>query len=259
MTARDHPPLGSPCWVDLFTSDGAASRAFYTGLFGWEAEEPSDEFGGYFMFTRGGVPIAGGMPGPADAPGVNAWSIYLDTDDMARTLAAATAAGGTVAVGATPIADLGTMAVLADPTGAAIGAWQVGTFPGFVVLDEPGAPSWFELFTRDHAGAVDFYRTVFEVAADAVGDTDEFRYSTLREPGGGPELAGIMDASSVLADGEPAQWSVYWEVDDTDAALARVRELGGSVLSEAMDTPYGRMAAAQDPTGSRFKLRRKPA
>jgi len=203
MTARDHPPLGAPCWVDLFTSDAAASRAFYTGLFGWEAEEPSDEFGGYFMFTRGGVPIAGGMPGPADAPGVDAWSIYLDTDDMTRTVAAATAAGGTVVVEPMPIADLGTMAVLADPTGAAIGVWQVGTFPGFVVLDEPGAPSWFELFTRDHAGAVDFYRTVFGVAADAVGDTDEFRYSTLRESGGGPELAGIMDASSFLADGEP--------------------------------------------------------
>ena len=72
------------------------------------------------------------------------------------------------------------------------------------------------------------------------------------------QLAGIMDASSFLAEGEPAQWSVYWEVDDTDAALARVRELGGSVVSEAMDTPYGRMATAQDPTGSRFKLRRKP-
>ena len=32
-----------------------------------------------------------------------------------------------------------------DPTGAALGIWEPGTFPGFTVLSEHGAPSWFEL------------------------------------------------------------------------------------------------------------------
>ncbi len=31
-------------------------------------------------------------------------------------------------------------------------------------------------------------------------------------------------------------------------------DLGGSVLMPAEDTPYGRLAAAADPTGARFKL-----
>ena len=61
MVTRDSAPVGSPCWADLWTSDVEGSRTFYSELFGWEAQEPSPEFGGYFMFTRDGVPVAGAM------------------------------------------------------------------------------------------------------------------------------------------------------------------------------------------------------
>jgi predicted enzyme related to lactoylglutathione lyase len=40
MPTRDSAPIGSPCWVDLSTSDTESSRAFYCGLFGWEAQAP---------------------------------------------------------------------------------------------------------------------------------------------------------------------------------------------------------------------------
>jgi hypothetical protein len=122
-------------------------------------------------------------------------------------------------------------------------------------LNEHGAPSWFELFTRDHAAAVAFYRSVFHWETDAVGDSDEFRYTTMRDPSGDGELAGIMDASTFLPDGVPAHWSVYWEVDNADSAVAKVKALGGSVVSDAVDTPYGRLATAADPAGAQFKLR----
>ena len=102
-----------------------------------------------------------------------------------------------------PVADLGIQAVFVDPTGAHLGMWQPGTFPGFTVLNEHGAPSWFELHTRDHAKAVAFYRSVFRWETNGVGDTDEFRYTTMRDPSGGGELAGIMDASTFLPDGRP--------------------------------------------------------
>ena len=49
-------------------------------------------------------------------------------------------------------------------------------------------------------------------------------------------------------------WSVYFAVDDTDAALAKVVELGGATVIPAEDTPYGRLAAATDTTGSLFKF-----
>ena len=61
MPIRDRAPIGSPCWADLWTSDVEGSRRFYAALFGWEPQEPSPEFGGYFMFTRAGIPVAGGM------------------------------------------------------------------------------------------------------------------------------------------------------------------------------------------------------
>ena len=52
---------------------------------------------------------------------------------------------------------------------------------------------------------------------------------------------------------------MYFEVEDVDAALERVAALGGKVERQAEDTPYGRMAAATDPTGGRFKLVTSPS
>ena len=259
MATRDHAPLGSPCWTDLWTSDVEGSRAFYSELFGWEAQEPSPEFGGYFMFTRDGVPVAGGMGPMPDMPADNSWKIYLATDDMAKTLEKAEAEGAEIVVPGMAVADLGIQAVLVDPAGAALGAWQAGTFPGFTVLGEAGTPSWFELHTRDHARAVSFYRSVFRWETDTVSDTDEFRYVTMRDPRGEGELAGIMDASAFLPEGVAPSWAVYWHVDDVDDAVARVGALGGAVVTPVEDTPYGRLAAVADPSGAPFKLRTPPA
>ena len=41
---------------------------------------------------------------------------------------------------------------------------------------------------------------------------------------------------------------------DADAALERVVELGGTIVQPAEDTPYGRLATAADPTGTRFRI-----
>jgi uncharacterized protein len=255
MPTRDRAPIGSPCWVDLWTSDVEGSRKFYADLFGWEAQEPSPEFGGYFMFTRDGVPTAGGMGDMGDMAADDTWKIYLNTDDIARTVGAAEAGGAQIIAPAMPVADLGTQAVLVDPTGAHLGAWQPGTFPGFTVLNEHGAPSWFELLTRDHSTAVAFYSSVFRWDLDIVGDSDEFRYSTMCDPRGEGELAGIGDATSFLAEGVPSHWSIYWEVDDVDVTGTQVEALGGSMVLDAQDTPYGRLATVADPAGAQFKLR----
>ncbi len=207
------------------------------------------------MFTRDGVPVAGGMGDMGDMPANDTWKIYLGTDDITRTLEAAEANGAQIVAPAMAVADLGTQALLIDPTGAHLGAWQPGTFPGFTVLNEHGAPSWFELLTRDHSAAVTFYRSVFRWDTNVVGDSDEFRYTTMREPGREGELAGIGDATAFLAEAVPAHWSIYWGVDDVDDAAAKVMALGGSVVLDAQDTPYGRLATVTDPAGAQFKLR----
>jgi predicted enzyme related to lactoylglutathione lyase len=237
--------------VDVFTSDPERARAFYGTLFGWEAEAPNDEFGGYFNFTKDGVRIAGGMRNDGSMP-MDVWSVYLAVTDAAATVQAGVRHGADVYVPATPVGELGTMAVLADAGKAAIGLWQPGTHPGFQQLADPGTPSWFELLTRDYDASVAFYRDVFGWDVHTASDAPEMRYTTL---GGGESMAaGIMDASGFLPEGVPAHWSVYFGAASTDATLQQVVSLGGKVLRPAEDTPYGRLAIAADPTGAVFKL-----
>src|SRR5437899_2287158 len=131
MPTRETAPIGAPCWVDLTTSDTDRSREFYGRLFGWEAEEPAPEFGGYFNFTRNGVRVAGCMAAEPSAQMADVWSVYLTTDDARKTVDAASGNGGQVVVGAMDVGDLGTMAVVTDPAGAAIGIWQPGLHQGF--------------------------------------------------------------------------------------------------------------------------------
>ena len=252
MPTRDVAPIGAPCWVDLMTSDTDKARAFYAQLLGWGAEDPQPEFGGYFNFTKDGAWIAGGMSTQDDPARPVVWSVYLATDDAEKTVAAAQDNGGQVIVPPMAVGDLGTMFVVTDPGGAAIGGWQPGTHPGFRTYGEANSPSWFELWTRDYEASVAFYRNVFRWDTETVGDTPEFRYTTLKGEDG--YLAGIMDASAFLPDGVPAHWSVYFGCDDADATLKRIGDLGGATVVPAEDTPYGRLATAKDPQGAQFKL-----
>ena len=62
MPARNHTPNGAPIWADLLSSDIERTRSFYSQLFGWEASEPNEEFGGYVSFTNGaGLRMGGAM------------------------------------------------------------------------------------------------------------------------------------------------------------------------------------------------------
>jgi hypothetical protein len=252
MPARQTAPAGAPCWVDLMTSDTKRSRDFYGELFGWMAEEPAAEFGGYMNFTKNGVRVAGCMPVQPGSDEADVWSVYLATDDAAKTLEAAAAHGGQIIVPAMPVGDLGTMAVINDAGGANVGIWQPGRHQGFGLIAEPGAPGWFEVHTRDYEPTIRFYREVFGWDTYVASDTPEFRYTTLGQDA--QAQAGIMDASGFLATGEPAHWSVYFGAEDTDAALAKVTSLGGSIVRPAEDTPFGRLAEAADPAGAQFKL-----
>ena len=257
MPSRDTAPIGAPCWVDLFSSDTAKARAFYEQLFGWTSEEAGPEYGGYINFAKDGVGVAGCMHNDGTQGAPDVWTIYLATDDAQKTADAAVANGGVIHVAPMDVGDIGVMGLVTDAGNAAIGLWQPKEFQGFGVLAEPNTPAWFELHTRDYDASVAFYRDVFRWDTHAMGDTPEFRYTTLGE--GEEAAAGIMDATAFLPEGVPAHWSVYFGTTDTDASLARVTELGGSVLMGAEDTPYGRLATVADPTGAMFKLVQSPA
>ena len=251
MATRDNAPMGAPIWIDLMTSDTDGARSFYGQLFGWECEDPNPEFGGYANFTLDGQRVAGLMA-KQDESMPDVWSIYLEVTDAEKAVAAVAEKGLPVIVPAMQVGDFGTMAVVVDPTGAAIGMWQPDQHKGFVYM-EPNAPGWCELHTRDFQGAVDFYEDVFGWTTSIEADTPEFRYAV--QSAGESMWAGIMDATAFLPEGVPAHWSVYMQVDDADATIAKAVELGGSVVMPAEDTPYGRLAILTDPTGAVFKLR----
>jgi predicted enzyme related to lactoylglutathione lyase len=259
MTHHTRP--GDPIWADLFTSDPDRSVAFYTELFGWTAERAGEEFGNYITFRKDGKVVAGGMANHGDG-GPDQWTVYLASSDAKRTADAATKNGGAVVVGPTPVGDLGTFAILGDVAGVGVGVWQPAAMAGFETrgtvgggawTDHAGAPSWFELHTSRYDDSLRFYRDVFGWEDPVtVSDTPEFRYTTLHSET--PMLGGVMDSTQFLPDGVPGYWTVYFGSDDVDATVAKLVELGGSVIRPAEDTPYGRLAAVADPGGVRFSI-----
>lgn len=103
------------------------------------------------------------------------------------------------------------------------------------------------------AGSVTFYEDVFGWQTRVQSDTPEFRDTV--QTADGEDFAGIVAArDGDLAAGQAGRWEVFFRVADIDATLTRVVELGGTVLREPADTPFGRLAEAADPTGTRFSL-----
>ena len=244
-------PVGAPCWMDLVSSDADASTRFYTELFGWTAREAPTELGCYTYFEREGRDVGGVMPKQADWEMPDGWSIYLRTDDVAATAAAARENGGTVLMEPMEVAPNGSFVIVRDAGGAVISGWQPGTETGFGVLGEAAGPVHFELHTWSFDAAVSFYRTVFGWG-DHVIDAPGFRYATyadMSEP-----RAGIMDDAATGTAPEEPHWAVYLGADDVDATVSRAISLGATVTMAPEDTPYGRLAVLRDPTGAEFRL-----
>jgi len=248
MTRRTTPwPAGVPCWLDLDSPDVAASRAFYGALFGWTFEESSPEYGGYVVCQLDGASTAGIAPQMEGAP--TAWTLYFASDDADSTARAVAEHGGTVVMEPMDVGPQGRMFVAIDPTGAPFGVWQAGEHTGTQVVGEPGGLSWQDLRSNDPDAARTFYGAVFGLAFQPLPEADP-SYSTFARPGDPMPLGGV--GGMFGHDSIPSHWLVYFGVADVDAALVTAAAVGGSVLSPAFDTPYGRMAALADPGGAPF-------
>ncbi|WP_427133909.1 VOC family protein [Pseudarthrobacter sp. S9] len=245
---------GAPCWNDLMTADTEKAKSFYGTIFGWDFQTGDEEkYGGYITAWKNGKSVAGMMQkqeGQAGMP--DTWSTYLRSDDAAATVKAAAEHGGQVYMEPMDVPEQGHMAMIGDAAGAAIGVWQPGEMKGYELAEEPGAPVWHELHTKDYTTAVKFYQDVFGWDTDVMSDTPEFKYTTLGA--GDAAKAGIFDASGFLPEGVPSNWQVYFGVENADAAAAKAVELGGTVLRAPEDTPYGRNATLADSTGAVFMI-----
>jgi len=211
-------------------------------LFGWERRDagPVEETGGYGFYTKNDRAVAG--YGPAQSPGVW-WSMYVSVDDAAATAAKVESSGGSTIVGPLQVMEEGSMAVFADPTGAAFSVWQPGNMTGAGVVNEPGAFSWAELMTRDLEAAVTFYESVF-------GWTEKNGpQSTYKEfEVDGAVVAGGQTIGLDMPAQVPPHWNIYFGASDVDAMSARAAALGGTVRMPPFDIPdVGRIAVLGGP------------
>jgi uncharacterized protein len=250
MVDVDRYEPGTPCWVELATTDVAAARLFYGELFGWSFDEGPLPDGGVYVIPHLRGRGVGGMyqrqAGQSDAP--PAWLLYVAVNDADDTASRVTALDGTLVAPPYDVMDSGRMAVLQDPTGATIALWQPRNAIGARIANEPGAFSWCELATRDPARAADFYCGLFGWGVKKAGeDYMEFRV-------GDRDVAGMYRLDETRGDAPP-RWTAYFGVADCDEAAASAESNGGRTEMPPTDIEHvGRIAALADPQGARFAV-----
>jgi predicted enzyme related to lactoylglutathione lyase len=250
MPERSEYPPNTPAWADLGSPDPQASKRFYNGLFGWELQDMGPDAGGYMIANVRGKAVAG--VGPLMAEGQpTAWTTYVYIEDADTKAKEIESAGGTTLAPPFDVMTAGRMGVFADPTGAVIAIWQPRDFRGVQLVGEPGAICWNELHTRDAERAKKFYRDVFGWK----GQTSEMDGMTYTEWKVGDEtIGGMMPMGDQFPAEVPPHWLVYFAVEDCDGSATKAGQLGGSVLSPAMDIPQGRFAVLSDPQGAAFGI-----
>lgn len=87
---------GAFCWVELCSGDAPSSNAFYSGLFGWAAEEIRMPDGSYTMYKLGDAGVAGmyQMAEERKQAGIRPhWNLYISVSDMDGAVEQASALG----------------------------------------------------------------------------------------------------------------------------------------------------------------------
>ncbi|MFB8774630.1 VOC family protein [Streptomyces broussonetiae] len=119
---------GSLCWTELYTSDAAAAKEFYGGVFGWQFGDMQLPGGGgtYALITPAGQPeerMHGGLmelpkENLALADGRPYWHPVFAVEDCDAAVAKATENGGSVQMGPDDAEGVGRLAVCLDPANA---------------------------------------------------------------------------------------------------------------------------------------------
>jgi uncharacterized protein len=118
-------------------------------------------------------------------------------------------------------------------------------------MQQHGAFSWFELMTTDTAAAKEFYARIFGWGMRDQ-PMEDMIYTVLKV--GDQEVGGLMAMPPDMPK-RPPYWGVYVTVDDVDASVKLVEELGGQVKVPPMDIPgVGRFAIIQDPQGAMLSI-----
>src|SRR3954470_12668098 len=226
-----HAP-GTFSWPELATSDQNAGVAFYRALFGWDVnEQPIGATEVYSMFQMRGKAVGAASTQQANEKQMGVpphWNSYVTVADVDESAKKAASLGGTVLAPPFDVMDAGRMAVVQDPTGAVFQIWQANRSIGAMILNEPGALTWTELNTRDTKAAEAFYTGLFGWGVKHSAPSTQMEYTEF-SVNGQPSI-GMMAMNEHMPAHVPSYWMPYFQVADTDAAVAKVNELGGSVM-----------------------------
>jgi len=188
--------------------------------------------------------------------------------NLARGLAQREAEGRPIRVGLIGAGKFGTMilaqlrlmrgvrlAVLADPAGAVLCAFEPGSRQGAQRINEPGAWAMSMLVTPDPDRAAAYYETLFGWKTEPAGPFSLFRLPGY--VGGEPAQPVPRDVVAAMVSHEGAaqpHWAIDFWVNDAEAAAATAGERGGWVLEPVHDAPPFRRAVLADPGGATFSV-----
>lgn len=254
-------PPGTFSWVDLSTTDAEGAKTFYSQLFGWGTHDiPIGPDSFYTMFQLEGrdVAAASEMAAEMKAQGHPAhWISYISVEDVDDVTSRVEGLGGTVIAPPFDVFDSGRMAVIQDPTQAAVALWQAKSHIGAKLVNIPGAFSWNELATNDLNQATEFYTNLIGWEINAMEMGGGLTYHTISNKG--RMNGGMMQMNEEWGDAPP-HWMVYFSVADCDASAKKAESLGGTIMVPPSDIPTigSRFAVIQDPQGAVFTIMYSP-
>ena len=256
MGERTKYEPGTFCWTDLATTDPEGAKAFYGGLFGWEAMDmPAGEAGTYTMLRLDGDAVCALYELEAERREMGIpshWLSYVSVESADATAKRAEELGGAAFGGAFDVLEMGRMAVVRDPAGAVLAAWEPGKHVGARRVNDVGCMTWNELQSREPEKAAAFYADLFGWETEPHEDEGRVAYVTIANSG---SINGGVMPMTESPDDAPPYWLPYFTGASCDGAVAKVRELGGAVLAGPVDLPEpGRIAAVTDPQGAAFAV-----
>jgi predicted enzyme related to lactoylglutathione lyase len=143
--------------------------------------------------------------------------------------------------------DVGRMAVVVDPTGAALSVWEPRASIGAQLVNTPGAMTWNDLVTHDPDGAIAFYGEVFGWTFNEMPDAGGYHVIFNGERSNG----GLMP---IDPNGPNAHWWPYFGHEDVERAVGEAEALGGRLFAGPKQMPAGSIAVLGDAQGAVFAL-----
>jgi len=235
---------GMFCWVELATNDAAASKTFYTSLFGWTANDMPVPDGVYSILQKDGHDL-GALYQTKNIP--PNWASYINVENADDSAKKAQSLGANLVAPPFDVMDIGRMAVIADPQGASFCIWQAKKNIGATIRGETGTLCWNELMTPDVVASRDFYKGLFDWNYKPSPEYTEIYV-------GSTGVGGMLPMTPDMQ-GMPPSWSPYFMVDDCDAAANKAKSLGAQIYVNPTDvSDIGRFAVIGDPQGAMFDI-----